>query len=727
MRILGQTLAVSVVALLSIPIHLWQPQPAQAQLSLLCAAPGRDGTASLSGIANTYYIPASSGTLASGATSVTLGSAQGANVPIAAGDLLLLIQMQDAQINSTNSDAYGDGVAGGGNANLSQPPSGGSTGASGSSNLANSGRYEYVVATSAVPLSGGTLTFKGGGANAGLVYSYRFNAATATRGQRRYQIIRVPQLANASLAGLTALPWNGRYGGVAAVDVMDQLTFGAVNVTGRGFRGGGGRGVTTGNAGLLASDYRTLATQNPNGSKGEGIAGTPRFLYDTATSTTALVDTGSEGYPDGSFGRGAPGNAGGGGTDGNPAGTNDQNSGGGGGGNGGAGGMGGRSWSSQLYTGGFGGSFTPEVNRVVLGGGGGAGSRNNSSGIDSSGGTGGGVVLIRAGRVSGSGTIEANGTAGDTPENDGGGGGGAGGAVSVLVKSGSLAGLTVSAQGGAGGNAHVGGVPHGPGGGGGGGHVVLSAGASATVNVGGGANGYTVSAGNDFGATPGATGVTQTTSIDSPPGALPGAVCPPNLRLVKRITRINDQVFDTWIDDPDPSPDPSVPSETIGSIDNLPYWPAGFLVGGGLRTVPAPADPVDDVALKSGDAVEYTIYFLSDGFRSANGVQLCDRVPSAQTFVPDAFNGSPTAPGGSPTGDRGISVLSNGSTLSYTNAADGDTARYYDPTETLPNACGGGTSESGAIVVDLGNLSQATAPGSPTDSYGFVRFRARVK
>ena len=35
-------------------------------------------------------------------------------LPIAAGDLVLLIQMQHARINRQNSDRYGDGVAGGG-------------------------------------------------------------------------------------------------------------------------------------------------------------------------------------------------------------------------------------------------------------------------------------------------------------------------------------------------------------------------------------------------------------------------------------------------------------------------------------------------------------------------------------------------------------------------------------------------------------------------------------
>ena len=46
-----------------------------------------------------------------------------------------------------------------------------------------------------------------------------------------------------------------------------------------GFRGGGGR-VLTGAPGTLDTDYRTAATVNANGSKGEGYAGTPRYVND---------------------------------------------------------------------------------------------------------------------------------------------------------------------------------------------------------------------------------------------------------------------------------------------------------------------------------------------------------------------------------------------------------------------------------------------------------------
>src|ERR1700736_2840346 len=86
----------------------------------------------LTGIVNTYYPGV--GTPAVDATSITVdrSAIRGAATPIAAGDMLLVMQMQDAQINATNDANYG---------------SNGGTG-SGVTALNNTGLFEYVVATS---------------------------------------------------------------------------------------------------------------------------------------------------------------------------------------------------------------------------------------------------------------------------------------------------------------------------------------------------------------------------------------------------------------------------------------------------------------------------------------------------------------------------------------------------------------------------------------------------
>ncbi len=485
----------------------------------VCANPGKDGPGgTLSGVINTYY-PGTANARA-GAKSISIGSSAGSPTPIATGDLLLVIQMQDATINSTNSDSYGDGVSGG----LA-------SGVTGS----NAGKFEFVVATSS---AGGTVSIKGAGAGNGLLNQYRSAAATSSRGARRFQVVRVPQYSSATLgSSLTAAAWNGSTGGVLVFDVAGNLNLGGVtvNVNGKGFRGGGTQQLSGGSGGAN-TDFRNVASNPFHGGKGEGIVGTPRYVYDSGFNI--VTNTGGEGYPNGSTARGAPGNAGGGGTDCNTA-VNDQNSGGGGGGNGGAGGTGGNTWSSNLSRGGYGGdSIAGAVDLIVMGGGGGGGSRNNSTGTASSGGAGGGIVMIRSATISSSGTISANGSDGNDADNDGGGGAGAGGSVIVVANSGGLGSLVINAGGGRGGDAWSTQAPngnpgdrHGPGGGGGGGFIAISG--SASTNVSGGSNGITTTAGDAYGATAGSSGAIISITANQVPGADAGARCVPVLTVSK--------------------------------------------------------------------------------------------------------------------------------------------------------------------------------------------------
>jgi uncharacterized repeat protein (TIGR01451 family) len=482
-----------------------------------CGLPGNDGPGgTISGILNTYFPPASTAvTVNAGATSIALGTATatGASTPIAIGDLVLIIQMQDATINSTNTSSYGDGTAGTGSGYTS----------------ATAGRYEFAIATSAVPIAGGTLTV-----SAGLTNTYTAAAATTNAGVKQFQVVRVPQYSSATLGSVQAAPWNGATGGVAALDVAGALTLGggSIDVSGRGFRGGGGLDQNGGTG--TNAYYRQASTSGDGGTKGEGIAGTPRYVYNSTTGS--VIDYTTEGYPNGAFDRGAPGNAGGGGTDGDPS-ANDENSGGGGGGNGGAGGLGGNSWNSNLVVGGVGGATFPGTALLtVMGGGGGSGTANNQTGgYQTSGAAGGGIVIVRAGTVSGSGTINANGATALDIDMDGAGGGGAGGSVIVTVKTGTLSGLTITANGGNGGNAWIntaGAVnAHGPGGGGGGGVVYQSGGA--TVSVAGGAHGVTTTGLLTYGSASGSSGISSTTASSALPGASSGAQCIPVLTVTK--------------------------------------------------------------------------------------------------------------------------------------------------------------------------------------------------
>src|SRR5258705_13818356 len=65
-----------------------------------CATPGKDGPGTISGVVNTYF--STSGSVSAGRTNITLGAASftGTQVAIATGELVPVIQMQDATINS---------------------------------------------------------------------------------------------------------------------------------------------------------------------------------------------------------------------------------------------------------------------------------------------------------------------------------------------------------------------------------------------------------------------------------------------------------------------------------------------------------------------------------------------------------------------------------------------------------------------------------------------------
>ncbi|WP_432221764.1 gliding motility-associated C-terminal domain-containing protein [Flavobacterium sp. TMP13] len=485
----------------------------------VCGTPGVDGPITISSAVNTYYpVLSSTLTLNAGAQSIELAAVPATDIygnnfgalSIATGDLILIIQMQDAEINYTNTTNYGSGLP---------DPNRGFLEATGFTNIGNTGIFEYVIATNNVPISGGNLTFKGTGTLAGVKNSFYNAAPTTTRGKRTFQIVRVPQYSNLTLnANITAPPFNGSSGGVIAFNVSGTFNFANYTIDGnaRGFRGGfSPKADSDLNNSII---YTGNSSSTVISGKGEGIAGTPKRMWDGYNEVVNAV----EGLPGGSSGRGAPANGGGGG--------NDHNAGGGGGGNGGYGGIGGLGWqggkgdTSPKTGGGRPGSTTyiptktPPLDRLIMGGGGGGGDANNAtSGVK--GGVGGAIILINAGSLAGIGRIEANGGIGaagkyaNSP--DGAGGGGAGGSVFLNISNPSTATITIDAKGGNGGNTEKdGGNEHGPGGGGGGGIVRYNAsGATITSNINAGLAGKTnngVNPTSTHGAMDGAAGYSAT-------------------------------------------------------------------------------------------------------------------------------------------------------------------------------------------------------------------------
>ncbi|QJR14862.1 DUF11 domain-containing protein [Usitatibacter palustris] len=490
---------------------------------------------------NTYY----SGTGTSvpgGSTTIPVGSIdpRGALTPIAAGDVIAIVQMQGADIDSGNTNRYGNGQGDGSTGYTS-------TGdyAGGATNI-TAGTLEYAVASG--PVGGGVIPIFGT-----LVNSYSNANATTVSGARRYQVLRVPQYASLAITTtIQVTPWNGSTGGVVAIDVAGNMNFigGAIDASGRGFRGGG----AFGGAAFTIAWYNYVASTNASapggGVKGEGIAGTPARLYSPLVHGAIAVDLGGQGYPGGDYARGAPGNAGGG--------SNQHNAGGGGGGNGGRGGIGGRSWNQQQNSysgediGGFGGDAVTGVRAMMGGGGGGADINNQCAGVGcagGSGGPGGGVVLIRAGTMTGFGTISAKGS--DAPDGainatDGAGAGGAGGTVVVQLGSGSIpGGVSIDLRGGRGGNTSMNATNEtdGPGGGGGGGRLLASA-AGGSVQLGGGVPGVIFNTtnpanGTSDGATAGSSGTTTSITAGQIPGGTGPAQCLPSLNVTKVTSAAN--------------------------------------------------------------------------------------------------------------------------------------------------------------------------------------------
>ena len=460
--------------------------------------------------------------------------------PVAAGDVLLVLQAQGAVIDGSDTASFGSVT-----------------------NYGSAGRYEFVTVASVDALSG-TIFIDGG--CGGLRFDY--TAAGHT------QVVRVPQLETLTIeagGSVTALAWEGRVGGVAAVMADSISATGDLDVSGKGFRGGVADNTSSTPIGTDVAGYRS--TQPAQGAeKGEGIAGAAADYQATAG---------------GRYGRGAAANGGGGG--------NAHNAGGGGGAGGSSGqpyggqgvmeaaavgaaqawpldpeyvaagnkltnssggGRGGYSastasrdplvtapgdalWSGnqRRERGGRGGRplLAGLGDRLFMGGGGGAGDGNNSA--SSSGGSGGGVLFVLTRSLTGSGRLLADGAAGGdtTGSNDDAASGGGGGGTIVLAAQ-TASGVALSAAGGRGGKqgALVSATEaEGPGGGGGGGLLVLPAGVSLSSSVAGGPAGTSdatvVKAKFPVnGATAGGGGQVLTSALlqaVGEGGAVPGVLC----------------------------------------------------------------------------------------------------------------------------------------------------------------------------------------------------------
>ena len=202
----------------------------------------------------------------------------------------------------------------------------------------------------------------------------------------------------------------------------------------------------------------------------------------------------------------------------------------------------------------------------------------------------------------------------------------------------------------------------------------------------------------------------------------------PGLLLVKRITAINpgksDEIqFNDFIDDPNSTQDnnPLWPDSDEDPSSNTNLYLRGVLDGG---------------KVKPDDEVEYTIYFLSNGDEAAQEVNVCDVVPDHLTYVKDAYGTeigiglgfNPTVVPSTP--NQYLSNLLNDDEGDFYGAGTAPPVNLCKKIDTDNNlvTVDGTNNNNGAIIVQPATpLPPAISPGQPASSYGFIRFRGKVK
>jgi len=227
----------------------------------------------------------------------------------------------------------------------------------------------------------------------------------------------------------------------------------------------------------------------------------------------------------------------------------------------------------------------------------------------------------------------------------------------------------------------------------------------------------------------------KTTSNDNADATLTvtSSVLPPKILLVKRITRINGNDISGF------NPDGT-------GLDTDAKWPSP--TSDSLRG----AVKVSNV--RPQDDVEYTIYYLNRGQGNANNLRICDPIPANTSYVANAFNGSTPTDGGL-TADLGILLQTGTDTVNDRRYLTGvndapDRGRYYDPAlgevpaASGPERCSDPiipadsitSNPNGIVAVNVTrttgtptfpSVPNATSAGNPSASYGFVRFRVKVR
>lgn len=173
----------------------------------------------------------------------------------------------------------------------------------------------------------------------------------------------------------------------------------------------------------------------------------------------------------------------------------------------------------------------------------------------------------------------------------------------------------------------------------------------------------------------------------------------PRLRLVKRITNVtrggvplSDIDFNRVVDNPNDT------NDNASGWSQLPERLLGVPQLG------------SETSLQSGDDVEYTVYFLSDGSQSVTNTRICDPIPLGTTFISDSFGAG-----------SGILLNQNSTQTPQTNVLDADQGTFAPPLTPVTSPCPNPNNPNGSVSLQLGDISN-TAP----NNVGFVRFRVKI-
>jgi uncharacterized repeat protein (TIGR01451 family) len=199
-----------------------------------------------------------------------------------------------------------------------------------------------------------------------------------------------------------------------------------------------------------------------------------------------------------------------------------------------------------------------------------------------------------------------------------------------------------------------------------------------------------------------------------------GIALPAGVILVKRITAINGQ---TTNDGKDLTAVIDPTTTTTTNDDATRKWPSGYLKGA-----------IDAGTVRTGDTIEYTIYYLNDVGADAKNLKICDPIRGYQTYVANSMK---MLPGGV------IDLPANRIVLTDLVDTTIDRANSYAAgVVNVPSGCNVGSStvtgtDNGGVAIqitgsgatkqpDLLALPGAKTAGSPTSSYGWFRFTTKV-